>query len=66
MLPYKSGRCVFLDTKTSLCRTYDDRPDACRDFDCTQCLPQGSFLKSNPAVIDLIKHARRREETTRG
>ena len=55
VLPYKAGRCVFLDPKTNLCRTFEDRPDACRDFDCTKCLPEGIFLKTNPGVTDLIK-----------
>ena len=26
------GACSFLDRDTNLCRVYDDRPDACRQF----------------------------------
>lgn len=66
VLPYKHGRCVFLNPKTNLCRTYADRPEACRDFDCTQCIPEGAFLKTNPKVIDLIENERRKAKPRTG
>ena len=28
------GRCVHLDAATLGCRIYENRPQACRDFDC--------------------------------
>jgi Fe-S-cluster containining protein len=58
VLPYKGGKCVFLDPRTNLCRTYAARPEACQEFNCTQCLPNGSFLQANPAMVNLIEHER--------
>jgi Fe-S-cluster containining protein len=33
-LPRADGRCVYLDDTTNLCLIHDERPRACRDYDC--------------------------------
>ena len=59
-LPYIKGRCQFLGADNR-CTIYEDRPRACRDF---QCLPHfnaegvgrhGPFLQRNPKVLKLLE-----------
>lgn len=61
VLPYtEAGLCQFLDGATNLCTIYDDRPQSCRDFECTRYYHQhgpgrhGQFLELNPAVRALL------------
>ena len=60
VLPYVNGRCQFLG-EDERCTIYDDRPRACREF---QCVPHfnregidqhGSFLQRNPRVLRMLQ-----------
>lgn len=55
VLPYVKGRCQFLDEEER-CRIYEDRPMACREFECVRFYNvgglgrHGRFLELNPEV----------------
>jgi hypothetical protein len=56
VLPYVNGRCQFLGPDDR-CTIYQDRPQACREFECTPRfkLPAHDlFLRRNPAVLKLL------------
>ena len=61
VLPYRqeTGRCAFLGDDNR-CTVYDDRPLACRQFECTRHFNRhgvgrhGRFLQGNPDVADLL------------
>jgi Fe-S-cluster containining protein len=60
VLPYVEGRCVFLGEGGD-CLVYDDRPAACRAFECVrQFNRQGVgghdvFLRRNPSVLRMLE-----------
>jgi Fe-S-cluster containining protein len=60
VLPYVSGRCPFLD-ESDRCRIYEDRPAACRAFQCVTSFNahgpnrHGRFLRDNPDVLKLLR-----------
>lgn len=60
VLPYVNGRCQFLDTQDR-CTIYEDRPQSCRDFECTKAYNcdgiarHGRFLQLNPHVLKLLE-----------
>lgn len=60
ILPYVAGKCQFLG-EDDLCTIYEDRPAACRAF---ECAPQfhrdgsghhGEFLQRNPRVLAILQ-----------
>jgi Fe-S-cluster containining protein len=60
VLPYRQGRCQFLGDDDR-CAIYDDRPRACRAF---ECVPKFNavgigrhdrFLERNPRVLQLLE-----------
>jgi len=59
-LPYVDGRCVFLGDDDQ-CLVYEDRPVACRVFECTKHFNasgagrHGTFLLRNPDVLALLE-----------
>jgi Fe-S-cluster containining protein len=59
VLPYVDGRCQFLG-EDDRCTIYDDRPGACRAFECVEHFNQrgvgahGSFLHRNRAVLKTL------------
>jgi len=60
VLPYDDdGRCQFLDG-ADRCRIYDDRPQACRAFQCVTSFNEhavgrhGAFLERNPRVRAML------------
>ena len=59
VLPYVDGRCQFLG-EDDRCTIYDDRPGACRAFQCIAHFNQsgvgehGTFLQRNRAVLDML------------
>lgn len=62
VLPYKpNGACVFLDEETHRCKVYEQRPQACRKFNCTanynaDCFGgSNTFLERNPRIKQLIQ-----------
>ena len=60
VLPYVDGRCVFLG-QGGECLVYDDRPAACRAFECVRHFNgegidrHDVFLRRNPQVLDLLE-----------
>jgi Fe-S-cluster containining protein len=61
VLPYGvDGRCRFLG-EDDRCLIYDDRPDACRAFQCVESFnaagvgAHGSFLQRNPRVQTMLE-----------
>lgn len=65
VIPYRDdgeggGRCPFLGDDDR-CTIYDDRPIACRRFECTRhfnqhgLLRHGLFLRGNRAVANLLE-----------
>ena len=57
VLPYVNGRCQFLGPDDR-CTIYDDRPQSCRDFECTPRFkpPEHDvFLRANPQVLKLLE-----------
>ena len=60
VLPYRHGRCQFLGADDR-CEIYDDRPAACRAFQCVTDFNRsgvgghGTFLNRNPVVLDMLK-----------
>lgn len=60
VLPYRDGRCQFLGDDDR-CAIYDDRPAACRAFQCVGHFNahgvgrHGPFLQRNPAVLSLLR-----------
>ena len=55
VLPYKSGKCVFLDGHTNQCKIYDQRPGVCRTFNCRECNEFNQFIALNPLVRAILK-----------
>ena len=63
VLPYRDGRCQFLDPADNRCTIYDDRPVNCRRFECAPGYHErgssvGShslFLRRNPDVLELLQ-----------
>jgi Fe-S-cluster containining protein len=59
VLPYVNGRCQFLDSDER-CAIYDDRPRACRQFQCVAHYNaegvgrHGVFLQRNPRVRAML------------
>ena len=59
VLPYRNGRCTFLDDDDR-CSIYDDRPSACRQFQCVTSYNEsgigqhGEFLARNPRVLEML------------
>lgn len=59
VIPYRSGRCPFL-SEDDRCTIYEDRPQSCRDFECTRHFNQagriehGLFLQGNPRVAGML------------
>jgi Fe-S-cluster containining protein len=60
VLPYVDGRCQFLGGDDR-CTIYDDRPAACRTFQCVGHLNRdgvgahGIFLDRNPRVLAILE-----------
>jgi len=60
VLPYRAGRCQFL-SEDDRCTIYEDRPRACRAFECAPKFNargfnwHDPFLDRNPRVLDLLK-----------
>lgn len=60
VLPYEDGRCRFLGADDR-CTIYDDRPAACRRFQCVSDFNRegihrhGPFLQRNPRVLELLE-----------
>ena len=60
VLPYREGRCQFLGADDR-CTIYDDRPRACRAFECAPKFnargvnDHDSFLQWNPQVLQLLR-----------
>jgi len=60
VLPYRSGRCQFLGSGDR-CTIYDDRPAACRAFQCVNDFNRdgvgahGAFLNRNPEVLRMLQ-----------
>ena len=60
VLPYINGRCQFLGPD-DLCTIYDDRPLACRGFQCVDHFNadgigrHGTFLRRNPRVLEMLE-----------
>ena len=60
VLPYVEGRCIFL-AQDGECLVYDDRPAACRDFECVRHFNRGGigrhdvFLERNPQVLETLE-----------
>lgn len=60
VLPYVAGRCQFLG-RDDRCTIYDDRPRACRQFECVPHFAaegpgrHGLFLIRNPHVRELLE-----------
>ena len=61
VLPYVGGRCQFLG-EDDLCAIYEDRPHACRRFQCVDAFNShglglhGVFLERNPRVLTLLEN----------
>jgi Fe-S-cluster containining protein len=59
VIPYRNERCPFLG-QDNRCTIYDDRPQSCRDFECTRHFNQhaigehGLFLRGNPHVVAIL------------
>lgn len=59
VLPYVSGKCQFLGDD-DLCTIYEDRPAACRAFECAPHFHRdglgrhGEFLVRNPRVLAIL------------
>ena len=59
VLPYVDGRCQFLGGDDR-CTIYDDRPRACRAFQCVDHFNadgvgrHGTFLRRNPRVREML------------
>jgi Fe-S-cluster containining protein len=59
VLPYINGRCPFLGDDDR-CTIYDDRPRACRQFQCIESFNadgigrHGTFLQRNPRVREML------------
>jgi Fe-S-cluster containining protein len=59
VLPYVDGRCQFLG-EDDRCTIYDDRPRACRQFQCVTSYNadgigrHGVFLQRNPRVREML------------
>jgi Fe-S-cluster containining protein len=59
VLPYRDSRCQFLG-QDDRCTIYDDRPMACRKFQCISAYNRdgvgrhGQFLELNPPVKELL------------
>ena len=60
VIPYRDERCPFLGDDDR-CAIYDDRPAACRDFECTRHFDprrgHGLFLRANQDVARLLEDA---------
>jgi len=62
VLPYVDGKCQFLGTDDR-CTIYEDRPLACRQFECTSSYNaegvgrHGRFLRLNPQVLTLLQES---------
>lgn len=60
VLPYVDGRCQFLGDDDR-CTIYEDRPAACRQFECADHFHRdgagrhGEFLIRNPRVLKLLE-----------
>jgi Fe-S-cluster containining protein len=60
VLPYVDGRCQFLGDDAR-CTIYDDRPLACRQFQCVEHFNRdgvgahGVFLQRNPRVLAMLE-----------
>lgn len=59
VLPYTpTGRCHFLGDDDR-CTIYEDRPSACRAFECTRHFDprrgHGPFLRGNAAVVNVLE-----------
>ena len=60
VLPYVDGRCVFLG-EAGDCLVYDDRPAACRAFECVRHFNRDGtgghdvFLRRNPGVLAMLE-----------
>ena len=59
-LPYRGGRCQFLGDDDR-CTIYEDRPRACRAFECAPKFnargvnQHDAFLQRNPRVLQLLQ-----------
>lgn len=60
VIPYRDGRCPFLGGD-DLCTIYEDRPNACRRFQCVRHFNEdgvgshGRFLDLNPRVLRILE-----------
>jgi len=60
VLPYRNGRCQFLQSDDR-CAIYEDRPRACREFQCSTQFNRdgighhGEFLERNPRVSEMLE-----------
>ena len=55
VLAYRDGRCPFLGDDDR-CTIYDDRPQSCRQFECTRRFGvDESFFAANPRVERLLR-----------
>jgi hypothetical protein len=58
VLPYRDGRCQFLD-EDDRCTIYEDRPANCRRFECAPGFSSrgahSPFLERNPDVLEMLR-----------
>lgn len=57
ILPYRDGRCIFLDPDDR-CTIYEDRPANCRRFECAggyHADRPSEFLLRNPRVLKILQ-----------
>src|SRR4051812_18162400 len=60
VLPYREGKCQFLG-EDDRCRIYEDRPGACREFQCVSAFNvhgvgrHGEFLERNEKVKKMLE-----------
>lgn len=58
VIPYRDTICPFLG-EDDRCTIYEDRPQACREFECTRHFDprrgHGYFLRGNQRVVELLR-----------
>jgi len=54
--------CKFLDSKTKLCRIYEDRPEVCRKYPFLAATPAFVFPGECPASMELYNSAKKKYE----
>jgi Fe-S-cluster containining protein len=61
VIAYRDDRCPFLDEASDRCLIYEDRPQSCRNFECTRYFNQwgvgrhGRFVAGNDIVRQMLE-----------